>query len=184
VVYAALAVSLLALAFSVGSFWWIHARRGSLTAAPPRTYAFIDKVRLRLPLTFYNTGAMALIVSDLRLIIEDEPSREPLRWITTRTKLRPESADDFAFATPFSIQGRATRELVAEFGDDRGWAPGPASGHRIRLQAKVHPSNEWDEVTVLEWWAPPSTDAMKQYIAHRNEPTGSGFVAGSPEEGA
>jgi hypothetical protein len=179
-VYAALAVSLLALAFTVGSFWWLHARRGSLTATPPRSYAFVEKVRLRLPLAFFNTGAKALIVSDLRLVIQDQPSRKPFRWITTRTKLRPESDDGFAFATPFAIQGRGTKELVAEFGDDLDWTPAPGSKHRIRLDAQIHPSEEWDDVVAFEWWAPPSADTMKQYIAHRNEPAGDGDVPPSP----
>jgi hypothetical protein len=169
-VYAALAVSLLALAFTIGSFWWLHARRGSLTATRPRSYAFVEKVRLRLPLAFFNTGAEALIVSDLRLVIENQPSRKPLRWTTTRTKLRPEPDDGFAFPTPFSVQGRGTKEVVAEFGDDRGWAPAPGSSHRIRLEAQVHPSDEWEDVVAFEWWAPLSADVMKQYIAHRNEP--------------
>jgi hypothetical protein len=182
-VYAALAISLLALAFTIGSFWWLHARRGSLTVTPPRNYAFAEKVRLRLPLAFFNTGAKALIVSDLRLIVEDEPSRKPLGWITTRAKLRPESDDGFAFATPFSVQGRATKEVVAEFGDDMGWAPAPGSSHRIRLQARVHPSEEWDDVVAFDWWAPPSTDVMKQYIAYRNEPLEGGAVPLSPARG-
>jgi hypothetical protein len=39
-----------------------------------------------------NTGAKALIISDLRLVIEDKPERVPLGWITTRTKLRPDGA--------------------------------------------------------------------------------------------
>ncbi|MBD0281673.1 MAG: hypothetical protein ICV69_05700 [Thermoleophilaceae bacterium] len=138
-VYAALAISGFTLAFTVLSFWWLHARRGSLEAAPPRTYAFIDRVRLRLPLAFFNTGAAALIVTDLRLVVEDAPSGQPLRWETTRSKLRPESDDGFAYATPFSIQGRATREVIAEFGHNRGWSPDPASRHRVQLQAKVHP---------------------------------------------
>jgi hypothetical protein len=168
--YAAVIVSVLALAFTILSFWWLHARKGSLTAAPPRTYAFIDKVRRRVPLAFFNTGARALIVTDLQLLIGGERSGEPLRWITTRSKLRPESDDDFAFATPFSIQRRATREVVAEFGHDLGWSPDPASGHRVRLQGKVHPSNEWRDVAEFEWWAPPSADAMSRYLAHRNEP--------------
>jgi hypothetical protein len=169
-VYAALAVSLLALAFTIGSFWWLHARPGSLTATRPRSYAFADKVRLRLPLAFFNTGAKALIVSDLRLVIEDEPARTPLGWITTRSKLRPESDDGFAFATPFSVEGRGTKEVIAEFGDDLSWAPGPGSRHRVRLQAQIHPSEEWDDVVAFDWWAPTSADVMKQYIAHRNEP--------------
>ena len=170
-VYAALAISVLALAFTVLSFWWLHARRGSLEAAPPRAYAFTDRVRLRLPLAFFNTGAAALIVTDLRLVVEDAPSAGPLRWETTRSKLRPASDDGFAYATPFSIQGRATREVIAEFGHNRGWSPDAASHHRVRLQAKVHPSDEWKDVEAFDWWAPPEAKAMGRYIAYRNEPS-------------
>lgn len=168
--YVALAVSLLALLFTVGSFWWIHARRGSLVVARPQSYAFADKVRLRLPLVFFNTGAQALIVNDLRLLIDDEPDRGSLAWITTRSRLRPEADDGFAFAAPFSLNGRETRELVAEFGDDLGWTPKPGGCHPMRLQAKVHPSNDWNHVVAFDWWAPPSADVMKRYVAHRNEP--------------
>jgi hypothetical protein len=57
--YAAVGISVLALAFTVASFWWLHARRGALTATRPRAYAFLDRVRLRLPLAFFNTGAQA-----------------------------------------------------------------------------------------------------------------------------
>jgi hypothetical protein len=66
-VYAALVVSGSALAFTIASFWWLHARTGSLEVAAPRSYAFADKVRLRLPLAFFNAGANALIVTDLPL---------------------------------------------------------------------------------------------------------------------
>lgn len=179
-VYAALAISVFALAFTVASFWWLNARRGSLTATRPRSYAFVEKVRLRLPLAFFNTGAKALIVSDLRLVIEDSTSRKPLGWITTRTKLRPEPDDGFAFATPFAIQGRGTKEVVAEFGDDLGWTPARGSRHRVRLQAQVHPSEEWDDVLAFDWWAPRSADAMRQYLAHRNEPADDETAAPPP----
>lgn len=57
----------------------------------PRSYAFADKVRLRVPLVLFNTGAKALIVSERRLVIVDEPARAALGWITTRFQLRPES---------------------------------------------------------------------------------------------
>jgi hypothetical protein len=169
VVYAAFAVSLLALVVSTWSFWWLYARRGSLEAAVPRSYAFVEKPRLRLPLAFFNTGSKSLIISDLRLVIEDEPSRQPLGWITTRAKLRPESDDVLDFATPFAVEGRGTKEIVAEFGDDLGWALAPGGSHRIRLEARVHPSREWTKVVAFDWWAPPSADAVKHYIAHRNE---------------
>jgi hypothetical protein len=84
--------------------------------------------------------------SHLRLRRQGAAATSAVRWITTRSTLRPESYDEFAFATPFSIQGRATREVVAEFGHDLGWSPDPASGHLVRLQAKVHPSNEMERL--------------------------------------
>jgi hypothetical protein len=49
----------------LASFWWLYARRGSLEVGQPGAYAFASKVRLRLPLAFYNTGARSLIVTDL-----------------------------------------------------------------------------------------------------------------------
>jgi hypothetical protein len=168
--YVALGVSGLALAFTIASFWWLHARTGSLEAAAPRSYAFADKVRLRLPFAFFNTGAKALIVSDLRLLVDD-PDREPLGWITTRSKLRPDAQDGFAFATPFSVPGRGIREVIAEFGDDRGWSPEPSSRHWIQLQARVHPSESWEDIVAFEWWAPPSSDAMSRYITYANAMT-------------
>ena len=49
-----------------------------------------NKTRLRLPLTFYNTGAKALVVANLQLRVEEDPTRTELKWITTRDRLRPE----------------------------------------------------------------------------------------------
>jgi hypothetical protein len=49
-------VSVLVLAFTIGAFWWLNTRRGSLTVTCPKAHAFADKVRLRLRLAFFNTG--------------------------------------------------------------------------------------------------------------------------------
>ena len=107
-------------------------------------YAFANKpeLRLRFPLAFFNTGAKALIVTDLRVVFDDEPTPSPSRWITTRTKLRHEEHDGFAFATPFSVGGRSAKEVIAEFGDVRGWSLEPLSKYRLRLQAEIHPSEK------------------------------------------
>ncbi len=169
--YVAVIVALRAIAFTSTSFWWLHARSGALEAARPQVYAFVDIVRLRLPLAFFNTGARALLVSDLRVVIGDQPERMPLLWITTRSVLQPGGADDrFAFATPFAVQGRNTREIIAEFGDNFDWTPAPGSRHELRLQALVHPSEAWTDVTTFEWWAPPSAELMHRYMAYRNAP--------------
>jgi hypothetical protein len=167
---AALAVALIALGFTIASFWWLNARKGRLQASVPRAYAFTKMVRLRLPLAFFNTGAKSLIVNDLRIVVDDEPERSALEWITTRSGLRPESDDGFAFATPFSVAGRSSEEVVVEFGDEEEWSPLPGSKHRLRLQAVIHPRADWVDVLTFDWWAPPSDELMGPYIAHRNRP--------------
>jgi hypothetical protein len=109
---AALAISLLALLFTLGSFWWLNARRGNIQAATPSNYAFVNGFRLRLPLALFNSGAVALLITDLRIQI---CGVDYFPWQTTRSTLRPSSDDDHAFGTPFSIKGRNTKELIAEF---------------------------------------------------------------------
>jgi hypothetical protein len=164
--YASVAVACLALVFTVASFWWLHARTGSLEVAAPRSYAFSDKVRLRLPLAFFNTGAKALIVTDLRLGVEDL-DYEPFAWITTRSSLRADEHDSFAFATPFVVPGRGTTHVIAEF-SARKWSPDESSHHRILLQARIHPSERWDDIITFDWWAPPSEKTMGAYITYAN----------------
>src|SRR3954451_12782070 len=81
----------------------------------------------------------------------------------------PSADDEHAFGTPFSIRGRDTKEVIAEFGDNNKWLPKPGASYRIRLEAKVHPKESWDEVLAFTWWAPPKPELMDRYIAHRNQ---------------
>jgi hypothetical protein len=168
-----LAISGLALIFTLGSFWWLNARRGRLRAARPRSFAYLatsEQLRLRLPLSLYNTGAEALLVEDLRVVDDEQPTTSTLRWITTRDRLRPEKEDGFAFATPFAVAGRSAREIIAEFGGDKiEWDPPAASMHRLRLEAMLHPRDDWVEVVSFDWWAPVQ-EGISQYVTHRNEP--------------
>jgi hypothetical protein len=163
----------LALAFTLASFWWLNARRGSLEVARPLAFSFVTRegmVRLRLPLAFYNTGAAALLVSDLRVLVDDR-ALPPLRWFTTRAMLRA-MEDDFAFPTPFAVEGRGTREVVVEFGEHLAWVPKLATNYWMTLEAQVHPAAGWKELISFEWWAPPSADNLSTYITYRNNPGG------------
>ena len=163
-------IALLALLFTIASFWWLYARKGKLAAAHPKSYAFFgSKVRLRLPLGIYNTGAQALILSNLRVRMDDD-ERAPLPWQSTRTQLRPESMDGHDFPTPFAVPGRSTREVIAEFGDDDGWSPAPNTEHRLRVEAKIHPSDGWVDLVEFAWWSPPAGASIDQYLAYENEP--------------
>jgi hypothetical protein len=165
---AAFAISILALIFTVGSFYWLNARRGSITAVVPEIYAFVEGFRLRLPLAFLNDGAIPILVSDLRIEIVGVGY---FPWQTTRTILRPEENDGSAFATPFTVPQRGTKHVIAEFGDDVSWMPRPGSEHQLRMEARIHPDDGWEEIFSFPWFAPPTEAHMNRYIAHRNEPS-------------
>jgi hypothetical protein len=167
----ALLIAVLALLFTIASFWWLYARRGSLEVGQPGAYAFARKVRLRLPLAFYNTGARSLIVTDLQAVLVDDPAQQPLRWIATVSELRPDESNERDLATPFAVAGRATREIIPELGHDQGWSPSPSTKYRLRLLAKLHDrGDDWHMLTEFDWWAPPNGAEMNRYIAYRNAP--------------
>ena len=162
-----LAVAVAALLFTLSSFWWLYARRGSLMVGRPGTYAYVARtLRLRLPLAFYNSGAQALIVSDLRATVVNGPPRPPLRWIANVSQLQPTGRNERDFSTPFAVTGRNTREFVAEFGGT--WCPLLGTTHRLRLQAKIHPKDEWQDLMEFDWWAPQQGSSMTQYLTYRN----------------
>lgn len=165
-------VAALALAFTIASFWWLNARRGKLQVARPGAYVFASRVRLRLPLAFYNTGAVALIVADLRLLVDNDDTREPMPWIAVLPNIRRSGAegDVSEFATPFAVPGRGTHRVVAEFGDDRGWTPEPSSRHELRLQGRLHPRDEWRDLGLFDWWAPPDESKFGTFLTYRNAP--------------
>lgn len=165
---AALAVALLALVFTVGSFWWLNARRGSLEVGQPGAYAFATGDRFRFPLAFYNNGATALVVTDLRAVPVAPPERPPYRWLATISHLKPDEENERDFPTPFTVPGRGTREVVAEF--EGSWAPVPASQHRLRLEARLLSGHDWTAVGEFDWWAPRPEAELGAYIAHRNVP--------------
>lgn len=165
---AAFIISILALIFTVASYWWLYARRGSLEVGHPGAYAFAGRVRLRFPLALYNNGATALVVTDLRAVATAPPERPALRWLASVSHLRPGANNERDFPTPFTVPGRGTREVVAKF--EGAWAPVPGSLHRLRLEAKLLPSAEWTSVGGFDWWAPRPEAELGAYIAHRNVP--------------
>jgi hypothetical protein len=79
-------VAICALIFTVASFWWLNARRGRLKTFEPHTFAAAitpQIVRLRLPLVLYNTGAIPIVVQNLRVSFQSEQNSVPLPWVTT-----------------------------------------------------------------------------------------------------
>lgn len=145
--YAAFLMSVLALLFTVTSFWWLHARPGRLRAYEPTTWsAYLSKDRsaLRLPLVLHNTGAASLVVISLRVRFIEGGELMPWEW--TRTQVNPQADDVQDVTAPFSIPGRDTRELVAEFvGSYPGVVP-EQRAYPVAVDARSSVSDDWQEV--------------------------------------
>lgn len=157
-------VPLVALAFTMASFWWIYLRRGRLTATESRTYSFALRgpdLFIRFPLAIFNTGAAAIVVEDLRLVA----GGHNLEWTTLRRTLRPLEDDFLDYAAPFAIGGRQVGQVFAEFGGkDVPWRPEPGGQYPLRIERRV--SGRWKPLLSFAWTA-PETDLI-HYIVHRN----------------
>lgn len=144
--YAALAISLMALLFTVLSFWWLHARPGRLRTFEPTTWAAYvarDRSAIRLPLVLHNTGAASLVVIGLRLRFVE--GGELMAWEWTRKRVDPKADDIEDVTTPFSIPGGETRELVAEFvGSFPGIVP-EQRAHPVVIETLSSLSSGWRE---------------------------------------
>lgn len=165
---ATIAIAIFALVFTVSSFWWLNARRGSLTAVIPPAYAFANGFRLGFPVAVFNDGAVPLLVTDLRIPVAGAGTYP---WQTTPTSLKPQQDDGHEFAVPFSINGRGNCTVIAEFGGDYDWRPNAAASYQVCLEALVGEAENWTELVAFTWWSPPSGAAMNRYIAYRNEPS-------------
>lgn len=149
--YAAFAISVMALLFTISSFWWLHARPGKLTTYEPTTWASYvghDRSALRLPLVLHNTGAASLVVIALRVRFVE--SGESMAWEWTRTQVDPKEDDVQDVTAPFAVTGRETRELVAEFvGSFPGIVPEPRA-HPVVVEARSSVNEDWHKVLAFD----------------------------------
>jgi hypothetical protein len=122
-------IAILALLFTIASFWWIQVRRGRIVIYPPSTYTgsfTLDKLVLILPLVLYNTGPAPLVVLGLRMTInhkmrDGSPAESALpttiyRHATPSRLYNPEDGKGSrAYASPFAVEGRKAVERFVEF---------------------------------------------------------------------
>jgi hypothetical protein len=124
-----LVIAILALIFTVASFWWIQVRRAKLTSYPPRSYAGYfhpNDIRLVLPLVLYNLGPAPIVVLDFRLHVRGgtpttDGTRSPvpftMSWQATQPKLEPARVGGGrVMPSPIPIAGRSAVDRFIEFG--------------------------------------------------------------------
>lgn len=114
-----LVIAVLALFFTVGSFWWLQAHRGALKVSEPHTFAAYvgeNDVRIRLPLVMYNTGAVPIVVQNLRMVFPEDNAPLDYPWRNTRTQLTPAAGDNDDLPAVFAVPGRQVAQKFIEFG--------------------------------------------------------------------
>ncbi|WP_433468964.1 hypothetical protein [Spirillospora sp. CA-128828] len=160
----AVIVAMCALAFTVASFWWLHARRGHLESYEPHSFAasLVGSLRIRLPLVLYNTGAVPIVVQSIRLRVGEEP---PLTWITTRSQLRPTKEDEHRFAAPFPVSGRSAKQVFVEFGKDGSLE---AKDHEVQVEVKLGHKKDW--ILLLAFTLRTGQVKHSKYITYSNDP--------------
>lgn len=168
--WGSIVVAVCALTFTVGSFWWLHARRGRLELYEPHTYAAYvsdDDVRIRLPLVMSNTGAAPIVVQTFRLVFPEENAPLEYPWRNTRTQLTPTSGDVEDLPAVFAVPGRAATQKFIEFG---GPLPGFVPVGRdviVGIEAKLSHDDGWTRL--LTFTLHTQHIAQKGiFIAHRN----------------
>jgi len=114
---AAVAIGVFALLFTVFSFWWMNWRKGKLIIGKPTTYAAVAQEKLlivQLPLVFYNDGAVARIVSNLRLRLEQDGRTAPVLYFNNTVEDMV-SNEGRRWSRQFAVKGHESYTSVFVF---------------------------------------------------------------------
>lgn len=164
-------ISVLALLFSVLSFWWIHWRRGKIIVSLPIKFGLnynksTRKIIVQLPLTFYNNGAAALIINNLRIEIKNISKTEYLFFNKTFKDLESNEERNWGYAFP--VEGRKTYSKVFVFMNVDIDFIIPSDFIEYSLEAQINNKNEWkilyrDKLITLEKYHKTMYEILRAY---------------------
>ena len=148
----AIMISTSALCFTVVSFWWMNWRKGRIRLGSNlrsyAAYAGQNKLLIELPLIFFNTGAVPLVVENLRLhfpkITEEN---QYLFFNASVAKLGTD--EDRGFAKPFSIHGGDVVEMICEFQNTSTSFKFEEGAYECKIQALLGHKDKW--ITLKEY---------------------------------
>lgn len=184
------AVAILALLFTVGSFWWIQVRRGHLRCYTTHVYSGAfgpGKIVLVLPLVLHNPAPAPLVVTDLRLRIGSlnlRPSSDLadlpviLRWIASHSGVYPQN-ETRAYAAPFAVDGRRAVEKFIEFQADDPQTLLEDGPYEATVEVLVEPRSwwthqEWRKLVSYTFNAQLAVKGRSSLIPRSNDPALSG----------
>lgn len=181
-----LVAAILALLFTVGSFWWIQVRRGRLRCYISHAYSGVfgpGKLVFVIPLVLHNPAPAPLVVADLRLRIDgltgkvSKDSDElpiKLRWISSHAAVYPKN-ETRTYAAAFPVDGRKAVERFIEFQYDNPPTCLEDGPYRATVEALVQPQRwrarpKWSELTIYTFNTQLAVEARGSLIPRSNDP--------------
>ena len=145
-------ISVCALLFTIYSFWWMNWRKGRLNVSNFKhigIYNSPQKFYIELPLIFFNTGALPVVVENLRLIFFDKDnSKHYLHFNATRTGLGIDEGREFA--TPFSVNKGDSLKKYCEFQKNPSEIELVPGKYKMSLEGKLYTKKKWATLRNLE----------------------------------
>lgn len=185
-----LVIALMSLGLTLFSFYFIYLRRGKICVGPPRVFEINNylaqsppRAILRLPLVFFNDGAIPIVIQNLQLVFNESPSEanlHPLRfWATTEqlTAKENEGTTDIQrrLAYQFPVKGREAVSKICEFWGQAGEPIVAVGSKQVMLMAKLGDDPTWLRLALFtlrfsqEWadaWRDPNQTRL--FIAFPN----------------
>lgn len=152
---AAVLISCSALIFSIGSFYWLQARKGRLKLFPVVAFsasASAERFRLRLPITIYNTGAKPRVVVAVRLRLLGSSPDFYLECHNYRKTIDGNEKDFEDAPAPYVVPGRNVVTKFPHFHADtvRGLLGNEGEPCRFDLQALLDDKPDWISMGEIE----------------------------------
>jgi hypothetical protein len=171
-------VAVCALLFTVGSFWWIQARRGRLRAYGPHAYGGClagNKKLLILPLIIHNPAPAPLAVVNTRLLLSPIGGGETtfFYWHAIQTALTGVN-ETRVFASPFPVEGRRAVEKFLEFQCNRPEVRLDNGPYSAVVEVQVEPSwrrpPRWSRLVRFTLNTQLITEARGALLQRSNDP--------------
>ena len=146
---AALVLSIVALLFTGYTFWWQHWRPARLVVSSPRVYAGFgtsDKLLLEFPFVFYNDGARAIVVDDLRLRLPNDGG-SPLGFNATVAAIGTDQGR--TFATPFFVGAQQAEVRICEFQRRPGDLVFERRDYKVIVEARLGGLERWSHLNTF-----------------------------------
>lgn len=171
---AAIVISLLALVFTTFSFWWMNWRKGNLKLGNIRTYAAVaqgNKLIIELPIIFFNSGALPVLVENLRLIFPERGAESTALYFNAIVeKLATDQGR--AFATPFAVHPGTAQLKICEFQRLRSGFAFSKGSYEICIQCLTSHEKNWKTIKRFHLKVrEKQVEALNSiFTAHDNEP--------------